>query len=72
MTEFYGPGDPLPHIPDDLTVAQFLLDSHHLTRPVRPHGLPWFIEESSGREIGYDEVCISLSVTYSLQILDPS
>lgn len=57
MTEFYGPGDAIPHLPDDITIVQFLLDSHDPTRPANPVGLPWFIEEATGRSIDIDEVC---------------
>ena len=55
MTEFHA-SDPCPYIPDDLTVAQFTLDSHHTGKPQRPYGSPWFIEDASGRRIGYEEV----------------
>jgi hypothetical protein len=50
--------DPLPKIPDDLTVVQFILDSSHPTRPVRSSDVPWLIEDHSGRKIGFDEVSL--------------
>lgn len=56
MTEFYA-REPCPYIPDDLTVAQFILDAHHPGRSIRPNDTPWFIEDATGRQIGYDEVC---------------
>ncbi|KZT64337.1 acetyl-CoA synthetase-like protein [Daedalea quercina L-15889] len=58
VTEFHGPGGPLPHIPDDVTLAQFMLDSDHPSRPVRRvlQGNPWMIEDATGRAIGYGEV----------------
>ncbi|OSC99662.1 amp dependent CoA ligase [Trametes coccinea BRFM310] len=56
MTELHGDGGPLPHIPDDLTIPQFLLDSHHPSRPVLKKPQPWLIEELTGREIGSDEL----------------
>ncbi|KAJ3009358.1 hypothetical protein NUW54_g2807 [Trametes sanguinea] len=56
MTELHGDGGPLPHIPDDLTIPQFLLDSHHPSRPVLRTPQPWLIEELTGREIGSDEL----------------
>ncbi|KAH9044383.1 amp dependent CoA ligase [Lactarius pseudohatsudake] len=56
MTEFVSPGDPLPYIPDNLTLAQFVLDSTHPYRPLRPQGVPWLIEDATGRKIGLEEV----------------
>ncbi|KAH9921801.1 uncharacterized protein B0H18DRAFT_1020248 [Fomitopsis serialis] len=58
MTEFHGPGGPLPHVPDDVTLVQFMLDSDHPSRPVRRvlQGNPWMIEDATGRQIGYGEV----------------
>ena len=48
--------EPLPRIPDDLTIPQFFLDVHHAPRPT-PKGLvPWFIEDATGRQIDYEEV----------------
>ena len=56
MTEFHSISGPCPPIPDDLTMAQFMLDTQHPTRPVRPLGVPWFVEDATGREIGGEEV----------------
>jgi 4-coumarate--CoA ligase len=58
MTEFQSPSGPLPHIPDNLTIPQFFLDSQHSARPIRKGGIPWLIEDESGREIGFEEVSI--------------
>ncbi|EAU92729.2 AMP dependent CoA ligase [Coprinopsis cinerea okayama7 len=53
MTEFRNP-IPLPHIPDDLTIPQFML--REITgRPRRPRNVPFFIEDATGRAIGYEE-----------------
>jgi 4-coumarate--CoA ligase len=50
-------GEPLEDaIPDDLTIPQFFLDSHHPRRPVRTDA-PWLIEDETGRHIGFEEVC---------------
>ena len=43
-------------IPDNLTLPQFILDSTHPTRPIRKEGIPWFIDETTGRKIGFEEV----------------
>ena len=64
MTEFFSSGVPLPHIPDDLTLVQFVLDSTHECRPNRPQSATWLIEDATGRKVGLEEVstfaCISL------------
>ncbi|KAI0314769.1 amp dependent CoA ligase [Amylostereum chailletii] len=56
MTEFKTFEDISYAIPDDLTLAQFILDSQHPARPTRPHGKPWLIEDATGREVGFEEV----------------
>jgi hypothetical protein len=60
MTEFVSPGEPLPHIPDDLTLAQFIFDSTHECRPIRPQGVPWLVDDATGRKIGLEEVSMLL------------
>ncbi|KAL5535772.1 hypothetical protein ACEPAF_3866 [Sanghuangporus sanghuang] len=60
--EFHSP-IPCPAIPDDLTVAQFMLDVQHPMRPVRTENVPWLIEESTGRSVGFEEL---RSRTYGL------
>ncbi|KAI0827403.1 acetyl-CoA synthetase-like protein [Trametes gibbosa] len=51
-------GSPLAPIPDDVTIPQFVFDTHHpLGGPalhVRPP--PWFIEDATGRELTGDQV----------------
>ncbi len=66
MTEFISPGDPLPHIPDDLTLVQFTLDSTHRYKPISPQGATWLIEDSTGRKIGLEEVTILPAVCPSV------
>ncbi|KAI0917584.1 hypothetical protein AcW2_007685 [Taiwanofungus camphoratus] len=56
MTEIHGPGGPLPPIPDDLTVAQFMLDYHHASRPVLKQRNVWLIEDASGKNITANEI----------------
>ncbi|KAI0672316.1 amp dependent CoA ligase [Trametes maxima] len=56
MAEIHADGGPLPIIPDDLTIPQFLLDSHHPARPVLRTAQPWLVEELTGREVGSDEL----------------
>jgi 4-coumarate--CoA ligase len=58
MTEFVSPGGPLPHVPDDLTLVQFIFDSTHECRPIRPQGVPWLVDDTTGRKVGLEEVTI--------------
>ena len=57
MAEFHS-AFPCPHIPDNLSIPQFILDSHHPTRPVRSGDIPWLIEDSTGRKIRFEEVLL--------------
>ncbi|CAE6481130.1 unnamed protein product [Rhizoctonia solani] len=41
---------------DDLSIPQFMLDSTHPLRPTREANSPWFIEDETGRGIGFEEV----------------
>jgi hypothetical protein len=54
--EIESPGGPLPYIPDDLTLPQFIFDYKHTSRPTRSPEIPWLIEDETGRKIGVDEV----------------
>ena len=56
MSEIHADGGPLPFIPDDVTIAQFILNEQHPTRPVQTGTRPWLIEEVTGRKISSDEV----------------
>ncbi|CCM05467.1 uncharacterized protein FIBRA_07688 [Fibroporia radiculosa] len=55
MADVYAPGGPVPHIPDDLTVAQFILDVEHTARP-DDQGRPCLIENDTGRPVGFQEL----------------
>jgi hypothetical protein len=55
MAEVVSPAGILPHIPDDLTLAQFILDAEHVRKPVRKNGA-WIIDDQSGRKIGLEEL----------------
>jgi hypothetical protein len=55
MGEYVAEGN-LGSIPDDLTLPQFILDSTHPTRPIRKEGIPWLIDDTTGRKIGFEEV----------------
>ncbi|KAI0795462.1 amp dependent CoA ligase [Abortiporus biennis] len=56
MSEFLPLHRPLPIIPDDLTTSQFMLDGYHSQRPLRTELKPWFVEELTGRQIGFEEI----------------
>ena len=56
VLEITSPHEPLPHIPDDVTIPQFFLDSWHPIRPVKTQPTPWFIDDATGREVMFDEV----------------
>lgn len=57
MTTIKGPPINVP-IPEDLTVVQFILDTIiHPTKPNRD-SVPWFIDDASGRKIGYEEASL--------------
>ncbi|KAI0075856.1 amp dependent CoA ligase [Panus rudis PR-1116 ss-1] len=56
MSEIHSAAGELPHIPDDLTIPQFFLDHRHITRPLNTASNPWLVEESTGRQVGFEEV----------------
>ncbi|VDB87514.1 unnamed protein product [Peniophora sp. CBMAI 1063] len=56
MTEFTAREPLLYHIPDDLTLAQFTLDVHHPAQVTHPEGVPWLIQDETGRTIGLGEI----------------
>lgn len=69
MTEFVSPGGPLPHIPDDLTLTQFIFDSTHECRPIRPRAVPWLVDDATGRKIRLEEVTMVFFLFYAPRTL---
>lgn len=62
MTEIVAPGGPIPDVPTDLTIPQFLLDvDWHPTRPPLLSRVldPCMIEDATGRAISFEEVSFS-------------
>ena len=58
MTEIIAPGGPIPDVPTDLSLPQFLLDVDW--HPARPPLLarvlqPCMIEDATGRAISFEE-----------------
>ncbi|KAG1849862.1 hypothetical protein C8R48DRAFT_613814 [Suillus tomentosus] len=73
MAEVVSPAGILPHIPDDLTLAQFILDAEHVRNPVRKNDA-WIIDDQSGRKIGLEELrtrtyglANALSIRYNIR-----
>jgi hypothetical protein len=64
-SDFVSQGGPLPHVPDDLTLTQFIFDSIHQCRPVRPRGVPWLVNDATGRKIYLEEVTMVLFLFYA-------
>ncbi|KAJ7062336.1 acetyl-CoA synthetase-like protein [Mycena amicta] len=72
MAEFSSPMG-APHIPDDLTIPQFLFDYEHPIRMPRSPETPWIVDSATGRTYGRDELyertwnlANGLSLRYSL------
>ncbi|CAE7209894.1 unnamed protein product [Rhizoctonia solani] len=42
--------------PTDVSIPQFFLDSTHPLKPIRGSDSPWFIEDETGRTVGFEEV----------------
>lgn len=77
MPDFYSTVGKLPHVPDDLTLPQFILDHDHPIRPKRPKDIPWLVTDKSGRKMGLDEIqrrtnglAVSLKDRFSIGWLD--
>ncbi|EIM79727.1 phenylacetyl-CoA ligase [Stereum hirsutum FP-91666 SS1] len=57
MAEMHGPPLSPTMIPDDLTIAQFMLDRPHPYRSTsRPVEAPWLVDDATGRKIGFEEI----------------
>ena len=69
MSEFTV-NTPLPHIPDNLTIPQFILREIASPRPQRSLSVPFFIDDKTGRRISYEEVRLYFPISNcSLQFL---
>ncbi|KAG2140241.1 uncharacterized protein EDB93DRAFT_1089978 [Suillus bovinus] len=75
MAEVVSPAGILPHIPDDLTLAQFILDAEHVRRTVRKNGA-WIVDDQSGKKIGLEELrartyglANALSIRYNILLI---
>lgn len=56
IQEFVSPNGTVPHIPTNMTIAQFFLDYQHPDRPVRPETAPWLINNDTGRSYHLEEI----------------
>jgi len=63
IQEYISPNGTVPHMPSNMTIAQFFLDYHHPNRPVRPDTAPWLIDNDTGRSYHLEEI---RTRTYSL------
>ncbi|KIL59198.1 hypothetical protein M378DRAFT_188026 [Amanita muscaria Koide BX008] len=54
--EFHSPSGPLPALPDDLTLPQFMFDGKHPNRPERNPDIPWIIENDTGRRYSGEDI----------------
>ncbi|KAI0634245.1 acetyl-CoA synthetase-like protein [Trametes polyzona] len=61
MVEIHADGGTLAHIPDNVTIPQFILDSQHPLRPAADPQRPWLIDESTGRAVRADELRARIS-----------
>ncbi|KAK0437127.1 phenylacetyl-CoA ligase [Desarmillaria tabescens] len=78
MPDFHSKVGRLPHVPDDLTIPQFILDHDHPIRSKRPKGVPWLVTDKSGRKIHLDEIqrranglAVGLKERFSIGLNDP-
>ena len=53
--EFYAAEASLPHIPDNISLARFILEYRHEIQPTRGN-TPCLIDNSNGRQITLEEV----------------
>ncbi|KAG6890746.1 hypothetical protein C0992_013129 [Termitomyces sp. T32_za158] len=56
MAEFHSLSGELPPIPDNLTIPQFFFSDNNLLRPVRPHAVPWLIDDETGLTVDRAEL----------------
>jgi len=56
IQEFVSPNGTVPHIPSNMTIAQFFLDYQHPNRPIRPETAPWLIDNDTGRSYHLEEI----------------
>ncbi len=61
-TEFRASSEPLPHIPADVSIPQFILDSPQTTR-LRESGTPLLVDDNTGRALKLDEVGVECSLS---------
>ncbi|KAJ7141376.1 hypothetical protein C8R44DRAFT_245461 [Mycena epipterygia] len=46
----------LPHVPEDLTLEQFILSDATTDRPVRPKSVPWLVSDKAGQKVDLTEI----------------
>jgi 4-coumarate--CoA ligase len=61
--------EPAPYIPDNLTIPQFLFHADHALRAIRPGGVPFFIEDATGRAVNSGEVSHVVKLSFPTRTL---
>lgn len=57
MTDLYTGNDAqLPHIPDNMSIAQFMLYCQHELRPLLDDDLPCLVDSKAGRTLSLAQV----------------
>ncbi|KAF4617186.1 hypothetical protein D9613_005623 [Agrocybe pediades] len=56
MAELHSGEDILPHIPDNLTLSQFMLDYQHEMRPARSSKTPCLVDDSTGKSLSFESL----------------
>jgi hypothetical protein len=71
--EFHSLAPSLPHLPDSVTIPQFMFDYPHQCRPARDTNLPWIIDNDTGRRLLGEDVrrrtfslANALNITYNI------
>ena len=51
---------PLPSAPDNLTIPQFFLDTHHPLKLAYPPDTPFIIDDATGNTVSFDQASCAL------------
>lgn len=62
MTDLYtGTDVQLPHIPDNMSIAQFMLDHQHEIRPPLDDGVPCLVDSKTGKAFRISQVSFRMN-----------
>lgn len=68
LAEFYARNEDVPFIPDNLTLAQVILDAQHPMSPPVFRDKPWLVNYQDGREFGFKYLMPSTSTSIWLKM----